>query len=55
MFQRFNHHASTTNSDQAPGRIDDNLPAEEVVLSGEHPGTYEEMLPWLLPGAVAGF
>ncbi|QIE26506.1 hypothetical protein SBC1_42180 (plasmid) [Caballeronia sp. SBC1] len=55
MFQLFNHDSSTRNSDQATLRMDDNLPAEKVALSGERPATYEEMLPWLLLGAVVGF
>jgi len=55
MFQFFNHHASTSNSDQAAWRMHDNLPAGEVVLSGERPATYEEMLPLLLLSAVVGF
>jgi hypothetical protein len=57
MFQLFNNHSSTCNSDQTASRMDHRVLDEEdgLSLSGERPATYDEMLPWLLLGAAVGF
>jgi hypothetical protein len=55
MFQFFSNHSSADHSEPAVSRINDNESAEEVAMSDERPATYDEMLPWLLLGAVAGF
>jgi hypothetical protein len=54
MFHLFRNHSSASNSDQAISR-DDDASTEKVALSTERPATYDEMLPWLVLGAVAGF
>ena len=55
MFHLFSNHSSANNSDQATSRVNDNGSTEEVALSIERLATYDEMLPWLLLGAVVGF
>jgi hypothetical protein len=55
MFQLFSNHSNVDNSNQAAVRMNDNVLDNEVALSGERPVTYDEMLPWLLLGAVVGF
>ncbi|MFT4434685.1 hypothetical protein [Caballeronia sp. 15715] len=55
MFQLFSNHSSASDNDQAASPVHDNGSAEEAALPAERPATYEEMLPWLLLGAVPGF
>jgi hypothetical protein len=54
MFQFFTTRSSADNRDQAALRMNDDASHEEDALAGEHPATYDEMLPWLMLGAVAG-
>ncbi|WP_299712245.1 hypothetical protein [Caballeronia sp.] len=55
MFQLFSNHSSANNSDQTSLRTNDNVLTDEVARPAERPATYDEMLPWLLLGAVVGF
>jgi len=57
MFQLFNNHSSTGDSDQTASRMGHSVLDEQdpLSLSGERPATYDEMLPWLLLGAAVGF
>ncbi len=55
MFQLFSNHSSASNSDQAALRKDERVLEESDAPSGERSATYEEMLPWLLLGAVVGY
>jgi hypothetical protein len=55
MFQLFTNHSSATINEQRADPMNDNVLDKEVELSGERPVTYDEMLPWLLLGAVVGF
>jgi hypothetical protein len=55
MFHLFSNHSSANNNGEATSRVNDNGSTEEIALSIERLATYDEMLSWLLPGAVAGF
>jgi hypothetical protein len=55
MFQLFSNHSSANSSEQAALPVNNTRSAEEVALVDERAATYDEVLPWLLLGAVAGF